>query len=404
MPWSESQVIDERLLFVKTCDRGVWSIGQVSAAYGVSAKTGYKWYERYCRCGKEGLVDRSRAPRRHPNAVGDEVVRLILALRCKHPRWGPKKLRALLENGHPDVSLPAQSTIGEVLRRAGASRPRRRRRRVVDTEAGGNHPAEKANDVWTADYKGWIRNGDGSRCEPLTIADAHSRFLLCCRGLDGTGYQGARRTFERVFRHYGLPGAIHTDNGAPFSYSHAIAGLSVLSVWWIQLGIELERSRPGKPQDNGAHERMHRTLKSETMQRLRSNMRAQQRAFDRFRREYNELRPHEALGQKPPASFYTPSPRAYPAKIEEPDYPSQFEVRRVKQNGTIKWRGETYFVSLVLQKLPVGLERIDEDCWRIHFGPLAIGELNDRFEEVLKYRILRTRAPTKSVTHVPGLL
>ena len=201
-----------------------------------------------------------------------------------------------------------------------------------------------------------------------------------------------------------MPGAIHTDNGAPFSYSHAIAGLSVLSVWWIQLGIELERSRPGKPQDNGAHERMHRTLKSETMQRLRSKMRAQQRAFDRFRREYNELRPHEALGQKPPASFYTPSPRAYPAKIEEPDYPSQFEVRRVKQNGTIKWRGETYFVSLVLQKLPVGLERIDEDCWRIHFGPLAIGELNDRFEEVLKYRILRTRAPTKSVTHVHGLL
>jgi len=275
---------------------------------------------------------------------------------------------------------------------------------VKSTEALTCQAAEGANDVWTADYKGWIRNADGTRCEPLTIADTYSRYLLACRGLEGVGYRGARREFERAFREYGLPRAIRTDNGAPFSYSHAIAGLSTLSVWWIQLGIDPERTRPGKPQDNGSHERMHRTLKADAMQRPRSSMKAQQRAFDRFRKEYNELRPHESLGQKPPATYYTASPRLYPSKLEEPDYPLSFEVRRVKRDGQIKWRGETYYISLTLKRLPLGLERIDDDCWRIYFGTLAIGELDDRFGEVLKYRILRTRAQNKSVTYVPGLL
>jgi transposase InsO family protein len=404
MPWSETQVIDERISFAMSCERGVWSVDQVSSAYGVSRKTGYKWLERYRRFGKAGLEDRSRAPLRHPNAITEDVVRLILDLRRKHPRWGPKKLKILLEGAHPDVSVPAASTIGEVLRRAGASRPRRRRRAVRDTEAHPSRMAEGANDVWTADYKGWIRNGDGTRCEPLTIADTYSRYLLACRGFEGVGYCGARREFERVFREYGLPKAIRTDNGAPFSYSHAIAGLSALSVWWIQLGIELERTRPGKPQDNGSHERMHRTLKADAMQRPRSNMKAQQRAFDRFRKEYNELRPHESLGQKPPARFYSASPRRFPSKVTEPEYPLHFEVRRVQRDGQFKWHGEIYFVSQTLRRLPIGLERIDEDCWKIYFGPLAIGELNDRFGEVLKYKILRTRAQNKSVTYVPGLL
>lgn len=403
MPWSETQVIDERISFVMACERGIWSVEQLSTAFGVSRKTGYKWLNRYHRYGKVGLEDRSRAVHRHPNAVSEAVVRLILEFRRRHPRWGPKKLKSLLEASHPRVSIPAQSTIGEVLRRAGASGSRRRHRQVLDTETRPSQAAEEANDVWTADYKGWIRNRDGTRCEPLTIADAYSRYLLACRGLEGVGYRGARREFERTFREYGLPRAIHTDNGAPFSYSHAIAGLSALSVWWIQLGIELERSRPGKPQDNAAHERMHRTLKADTMQRPRKNMRVQQSAFDRFRKEYNKVRPHEALGQKPPASFYCPSPRSYPSKLQEPEYPSQFEVRRVRQNGQIKWCGEVYFVSLILWRLPVGLERIDEDCWRIYFGSLAIGELNNRFGELLKYKILRTRAQNKRVTHVPGL-
>ncbi|MEJ2240071.1 MAG: IS481 family transposase [Gemmatimonadales bacterium] len=392
MPWSATQVIDERISFAIACERGVWSVGQVSTAFGVSRKTGYKWLDRYRRFGKAGLEDRSRAPRRHPNAVSEDVVALILEFRHKHPRWGPKKLKGLLEGSHPGVSIPAASTIGEVLRRAGASHPRRRRRAVKDTQAGACRAVKAANDVWTADYKGWIRNGDGTRCEPLTIADSYSRYLLACRGLEGIGYRGARREFERAFREYGLPRAIRTDNGAPFSYPHAIAGLSALNVWWIQLGIEPERTRPGKPQDNASHERMHRTLKADTMRRPRSNMKAQQRAFDRFRREFNELRPHEALGQKPPATCYTPSPRPYPSRLPEPQYPLHFEVRRVKRDGRIKWRGEIYFISEVLRRLPVGLERMDDDCWRLHFGHLAIGELNDRCGEVLKYRVLRTRA------------
>lgn len=392
MPWSGTQVIDERISFAIACERGVWSVEQLSRAYGVSRKTGYKWLERYRRSGRAGLVDRSRSPHSHPNATSDEVVRLILDMRRRHPRWGPKKLKPLLESAHPGTPIPAESTIGEVLRRAGASRPRRRRRKVVDTEQQSNHPAAGTNDVWTADYKGWIRNGDGTRCEPLTIADSFSRYLLACRGLEGVSYRGARREFERVFRQYGLPKVIRTDNGPPFSYPHAIAGLSTLSVWWIRLGITPDRTRPGKPQDNGSHERMHRTLKADTMHRVRPNMHAQQRAFDRFRAEYNDVRPHESLGQKPPASFYTPSPRAYPSKLRELQYPKHFEVRRVRQNGEIKWRGQIQYISQLLWRSPVGLERIDDESWRIFFGPLAIGELNDRFGEVLKYRKPWTQA------------
>ena len=235
----------------------------------------------------------------------------------------------------------------------------------------------------------------------MTIVDGFSRYLLACRGLESAHYQGARREFERVFRKYGLPRAIRTDNGPPFSYSHAIAGLSALNVWWILLGIEPERTRPGKPQDNGAHERMHRTLKAETMRRPRSNIRAQQRVFDRFRAEYNEIRPHEALGRKQPASFYSPSPRPYPSKLKEPDYPAHCEVRSVRQDGQIKMCGERYFLSLSLKRLPVGLERIDDDNWRIHFGPLAIGVLNTRSKEILKYKISRTRAPNKVLPICP---
>jgi transposase InsO family protein len=371
----------------------VWSVGQLATAFGVSRKTGYKWLERYRRFGQVGLTDRSRAPHRHPNAIAGEVVALILACRRRHPRWGPKKLKRLLEEAHPDCAIPAASTIGEVLRRAGASRPRRRRRAVKATAAGAWQVATAANDVWTADYKGWIRNADGTRCEPLTIADRYSRYLLACRGLPGVGYRGARREFARVFRAYGLPKVIRTDNGPPFSYAHVIAGLSALSIWWIQLGITWERTRPGQPQDNGAHERLHRTLKAEAMDRPRSTMRAQQRALDRFRCEYNELRPHEALGQKPPAGVYAASPRPYPAQAAEPEYPRHFEVRRVQRDGQFKWRGEIYFVSQILRHLPIGFERLDEDCWKLHFGPLAIGELNDRFGEILKYKILRTRTP-----------
>ena len=232
MPWSGTQVIDERISFAIACERGVWSVGQLSTAFGISRKTGYKWLDRYRHFGKAGLEDRSRAPHRHPNAVPEAVVGLILDFRRKHPRWGPKKLKSLLEGAHPGVLFPVSSTIGEVLRRAGASRPRRRRA-VIDTEARSSRASEGANDVWTADYKGWIRNGDGTRCEPLTIADSYSRYLLACRGLEGVGHRGAQREFERVFREYGLPRAIRTDNGAPFCYSHAIAGLSALSVWWI---------------------------------------------------------------------------------------------------------------------------------------------------------------------------
>jgi transposase InsO family protein len=368
--------MDERLKFI-----GEWLEHQEAMAllcrrYGISRKTGYKLVGRYQLAGVEGLVDRSRAPHHQPLAVAEAIEEGIVELRGRHPRWGPRKLRAWLEQHRPQHRWPAPSTIGAVLHRHGLTVPRQRRRRSPRPPARWG-AALGPNDVWSADFKGWFRTRDGQRCNPLTMTDNASRFLLRCQAVAEPDEVHVRPLFEAAFREYGLPGAMRTDNGPPFA-SVAAAGLSRLAVWWIKLGIGVQRIRPGHPEDNGRHERFHLTLAEETAQPPQATARAQQRRFDRFRRVYNEERPHEALGQQPPASVYAPSPRPYPDRLPEVEYAADDVVRRVRYNGDIKWRGYHVYVSHCLAGEPIALEEQAEDCWRVWFGPVTLGWLTTR--------------------------
>mgnify|MGYP006144131751 CR=1 FL=1 len=303
MPWTETTPVDERLQFVTDAQSDRFTMAALCARYGVSRRVGYKWVHRYAEEGRRGLADRSRAPHHSPQAIASDVAELLCALRTAHPQWGARKLLRILRDRHPRVPhWPAASTAADLLARRGLVHKRRTRRPTL-------HPGvvapttEAPNDLWTADFKGQFRLGNGALCFPLTIVDAHSRYLLVCRGLKSTAVKPARRIFEEAFREYGLPEVIHTDNGVPFCAPGSILGLSSLSVWFLKLGIALERSRPGKPQDNGAHERMHRTLKEEVAFPASRNEAAQQRALNRFRQVYNEVRPHGSIGRIPPRRF-----------------------------------------------------------------------------------------------------
>jgi putative transposase len=341
--------------------------------YGVSRKTGYKWLRRFGAQGPAGLAERSRAPHLVPWAVTPAQAAAVVGLRRQHPSWGPKKLRAKLLTRAPEQHWPAQSTIGDLLQREGLSQRRTRRRRATPTPGG--VPAMVApNEVWCVDFKGWFRTGDGAACYALTVTDAFSRYLLCCRGIT-PDYANCRRAFERLFRERSLPQVLLSDNGPPFA-SLAAGGLSRLSVWWIKLGITPVRIRPGHPQQNGRHERMHKTLKAETAQPPAATLAAQQRRFDHFRHEFNHERPHEALGQAVPAAVYTPSLRAYPARLEDPPYASDCELRRVRSNGEIKWQGELIFIAGPLVGEVLGLQEDANGDATVYFGPLPLGTID----------------------------
>src|SRR5215213_5249549 len=306
MPWKETCAVDQRIALLADWLRGEWTMTELATRYAISRKTAYKWVGRYEAAGAAGLEERSRAATHAGRAIAPEVRTAILALRRAHPRWGPRKLAVLLRERTPDTAWPAPSTMGELLRREGLSTPRRRLRYIVPL----TQPlaaAQAPNDVWAADFKGWFRTADGTRCDPLTITDACSRFVLCCRIVAPTG-RGVRPWFERTFRTYGLPYAMRTDNGPPFATTGA-GQLSRLAVWWLKLGIQLDRIDPGHPEQNGRHERFHLTLQQETTSPPAATPAQQQRRFDRLRQLFNHERPHEALDQQPPATVYVPSPR-----------------------------------------------------------------------------------------------
>jgi putative transposase len=374
MPWKEHGVMEERFRFVEEWRSGDWNVAELCRFYEVSRTTGYKWVGRYEVGGLEALHDVSRAAHRHPNAISPEMEDWVIAMREKHPSWGAPKIRARLERGCPGQRLPAESTIGAILKRNGLTVPRKRRRRSRPASEPLAH-AGAPNTVWCADYKGWFRTGDGTRIDPLTISDAYSRYLFRCQALKAADYAHSKPVFEAAFREYGLPERLRTDNGAPFG-SNGESGLTGLMVWWIKLGIVPEHIAPGKPQQNGRHERMHRTLKQETASPPAANRRAQQERFDQFRQEYNEERPHEALGQKTPATYYQASPRAYPGRLRAVEYPSDWDVRCVSPGGRMRWLGEYVFVSHGLDGERVGLEQIEERRWRVWFSFYEIGVLD----------------------------
>lgn len=378
MGWKVSGVMDERRLFIEDWLSGQWSVVALAKAYGISRKTANKVIARFKAEGNPGLADRSRAPKAHPNAVDPQTVARIVACKRAHLVYGPLKVLECLRREQPDAPWPAASTVGQILTRHGLVQRRVARARATPS-AQPFAPKDAANEVWCADFKGWFYTGDGTCITPLTISDGHSRMLLCCQGLVGrTGFEQVKPFFELAFRRYGLPRVIHTDNGPPFS-SVGLAGLSMLSVWWMTLGIVPERSRPGKPQDNGRHERMHRTLKQATAHPPANSAREQQRAFDRFLEEYNFYRPHQALGQQVPAAFYEASPRPFPKRLLfEAAYPDEWAVRKVKTRGRIKWRGQALYLASPLTGQHVGLEPIEDGLWRVHFINTPLCLLDER--------------------------
>jgi putative transposase len=375
MPWRETCAMNERLGFVLEVERGERSVSELCRVFGISRKTGYKFLGRYRDSGRSGLEERSRAPHTHPHAMSEQTAAQIVRLRRRFPDWGPVKLLDWLERHRPDLALPAPCTAAELLKREGLVKARQRKRHSTPYGAPFVQAAAP-NDLWSADFKGQFRLGNGQLCYPLTLSDCTSRFFLCCAALGRPTYAQSRPRLERAFREYGLPGAIRTDNGEPFA-SCGLGGLSRLALWWIKLGIIPERIRPGRPEQNPRHERLHGSLKRGCG--VQANLRQQQRAFDRFRYIYNVERSHQALGRnQTPALHYRHAERAYPLRIPELTYPERHIVRRVQPSGSINWVGREWYVAGLLRGEPIGLNPINDGVWIIFVGPVAVGRLDAR--------------------------
>lgn len=367
--------MDERVRFIAEVHESEETFMALCRRFGISRKTGYKWVERYEQFGPVGLQERSPVAHHFPHRTDAAIVTTLLELRKEHPTWGPKKLKARLEALGTE-GVPAASTVGDLLKKHGLVRPRRRRVSVPPMYPQPLAPALIPNDTWCVDFKGHFALGDRTRCYPLTITDHATRYLLRCESVAAPDEVHVRVHFERAFREFGLPARIRSDNGPPFATTGA-GGLSALSVWWIRLGIAPERIEPGKPQQNGRHERMHKTLQQETASPAAANGAEQQLAFDRFRHVYNDVRPHEALEQRTPASRYTPSRRAMPATLTSPEYAETMVVRRVDAtNGGVSWQGHHVHLTKLLAGEPVGFEPVDEGRWRLHYGPVVLAEVS----------------------------
>jgi len=374
MPWKEIRPMDQKVKLIADWRLGEYSIVDLSKKHGVSRKAVYKWINRYEEEGVDGLKERSRAPIYRPNTTEEHILASLIEEKLRHRKWGPKKIIAILNQRHPDIRWPAASTAGEWFKKEGLVKERKHRRRVPSY----NDPFSECllpNDVWSVDYKGQFRTQNGTNCYPLTISDNHSRYLLACKALKGPRYKETRRVLEYTFKEYGLPYAIRTDNGIPFAGTN-VGGLSRLSIWWIKLGIRPERIEKGKPQQNGRHERMHRTLKEQAVKPQAVNLRAQQEKLDWFRIEYNNDRPHEALGQRPPGSIYERSKHPYLRKPRIPDYDLGVTVRSIRPKGEIKFKNKFYHITKLLHGEQVGLKEIADGKWQINFSFQPIGIIN----------------------------
>jgi len=374
MGWKESSVMHERCKFVMEAISDRSNIADLCRRYGISRKTGYKWVARYIHEGPAGLYDRSRRPHNSPLETSAQMVAEVVRLRTDWPSWGPKKFHALLLRRFPATEVPAISTIAKILLRCGLIKPSCRRSRKWHP-GNGRCSATAPNHLWTVDFKGWWRTRDGRRCEPLTIRDAYSRYILDIRAMETTRTDAVREVFDMAFERYGMPQAIRSDNGSPFACTRAPAGLTRLSAWWRALGIELDRIMPGHPEQNGSHERMHRDMSQELQSVAAKNLVRQQEGIDLWRVEYNTQRPHEALAMKTPSQLYVQSKRLYTGESPEVVYPEHFMVRKVKHTGEISLGGQLHFVSESLFGWPVGLEPLGEKTVRLWFVDLCLGDM-----------------------------
>jgi len=382
MPWKEELPMEQRLRFIGDYLNGYFSFAELCDRYGISRRTGYKWVNRYHESGDpNSLVDRSRRPYHFPTKTPEIITEALLSVRDKHPFWGPTKLLWRVGQDHPEWGkLPSPSTVSLILQRNAYTGKRRKR-------ISRPHPGKpmtvitEPNQVWTLDFKGQFKTQDGIYCYPLTIADGFSRYIFTCKGLLSPSHDPVKEAFERLFSEHGLPQRIRSDNGTPFA-SIALGRLSRLSVWWIRLGILPELITPGCPQQNGRHERMHKTLKYETTIPPAENLEKQQLRFDGFLYEFNYERPHEALGMKVPSEIHTMSPRPLPEKLPQIEYPSHFEIRRVSKNACFRWKSTFVSASHVLVDEYIGLEEIDNGIWEVYFGPIWLGRLDESMMKI----------------------
>lgn len=377
MPWMELNIVELRKQFIREySDKAYPSFSYLCSSYSISNKTGYKWVNRFISGGLNNLEDRSRAPHTSKHRTSDEVCQFIIETKLAHPFWGPKKVIDYLKKYKPHLALPADSTAGEILKKAGLVKKRQKRHHVSADEYAFSE-CNESNQTWGVDYKGQFKLGNGHWCYPLTITDNHSRYLLQCKGLKSANFLDTQRWMEECFREFGLPQNIRSDNGTPFS-SMAAGGISRLSKWWIDLGIRPERIKPGHPQQNGRHERMHRTLKQETAKPSAYSEALQQKKFDDFKVEFNQERSHEGIGRRCPSDIYIYSSRPYPEKLPEVVYDEGLNTRKVKRGGEIKWKGHHIYISSVLQNDRVSLMKIDNDLWEVCYNFYKLGELDTK--------------------------
>lgn len=377
MPWKATNVMNERTEFVLRALRGLEGFGELCQEYGISRKTGYKWKERFMEQGLEGLVDQSRKPLKSPSQLDEDTVCQMVKLKLAHPSWGPSKIRQVLSRSEWKGQVPSESTFKRVLDKAGLVRHRQQRKAQEQGQRVENRvKAERPNHVWTVDFKGWWRTQDRTRFEPLTIRDDYSRYILCAQATANSRTETVREQFDRVFRKYGLPEIIRSDNGAPFAATGSPLGLSRLSAWWLTLGIDLDRIKPGRPDQNGGHERMHRDMAMEVEISSEVDWGTQQASLDTWRQTFNDERPHEAIGMKVPSELYQPSTRPYQAEEVELRYPSGQFVRKIKGNGSLKWRRLDVGISTALRGYHVGLEPTADDRLSVWFCRLCLGEID----------------------------
>ena len=399
MGWMETCAVDERMRFVVAVQEHEESFAAVCRRFGVSRRVGYKWLARFEEEGAAGLFDRPRTPLHQPQRIADDIVERCLEVRRAHPTWGPLKVRAFLARKSGQTEWPAASTIGELFDREGLTVKRKLRRRSPPSSAP-FADCEAANDTWCIDFKGWFLTGDGKRCEPLTITDAHSRYLLRCQALARTDTDHVWPVLDAAFREFGLPNYLRSDNGSPFA-SRGAGGLSRLSVKLIKAGVTPERIAPGKPQQNGRHERMHLTLLQAVASPPARNMREQQERLRSFQQIYNEERPHQALDHATPADRYQPSARRFDGVLRKPDYGDDRDVRSVRRNGDIKWQGSTIYISEALVGEPVGLTE-DESGWTVSYGPILLGTIERGRDRLRKpKRKARGCGPEDNATRCP---
>jgi len=388
MPWKEVNVMELKMAFIAKAFQKDVNFSELCTEYGISTKTGYKWKERFLEEGSAGLQDKSKRPLSSPKQLPEEVICEIIRIKQTKMNWGPKKIRSVYARNHPDRKTPSFSTFDRILKKAGFVTVRKRRRHINPERIQNRVVAEKPNDIWTVDFKGWWYTSERERCEPLTVRDDYSKYILSIAILKKGDISSVKFEFDRLFKAYGLPKMIKSDNGPPFASTQGLMGLTRLSAWWLSLGIKLDRIDPGSPYQNGAHERMHLDMKKELENKISGSLKLHQAVFEEWRKEFNEERPHESLGMRTPAMIYTKSNRKYDGVFDWLVYPEGFLCRRVNNRGYIYFKGRRVFITNALDGYHIGLKAITKTQMEVWFESNIIGSIDLNtflFRSIMKY-------------------